>query len=756
MAKYVRNSVSLIACTLVLGYASAASAHDSVDAAAEQDGAPQASSSASDAQQDSDPEDGEIVVTARRVNEGVQSVPASITAFSGDDLANRLVDDTQSLLEQVAGATLVTSGPSYIADISMRGQGGGRVSSSESATGIYRDGHYAAGGGFGGRSLSRLDLFDLARVEVLRGPQGALYGRNAVGGSVNAIARKPNLYNFGGWMRAGYDSFDTLDLEGAVDLPIIDGVLGARVAAYSHDQDGGYIRNLATGNIVNQNRSTGVRAALQWQPADDIEVRLTFENYFNQTPGFGSNGYRALLFNGTVGDPSIFERILSTEAYANIKQQNVYLDTSIGTGIGDLHVNLDYRHRNAARLNEDLSHFLGFEGVVIGGVPVALRNSDSEEFESGGWQIYLTSPQNDGKLTWIVGADGLINSADELVSTVGTATPAGLRSQLRFDDSHENLHSYSAYGVLGYDITPRLNLSLELRVQSDRKSFSFDRSRSTANSTAIPFFVELSRTWTRALPTATLRYRLNDEQNIYARFATGYRPGGFNLGVPSDVPNADQLIPYAPEYVYGGELGWKAAWGGGAYVLNIAAYYTHTQDVQVVTAASATNPQFILQNAGDNHIYGIEVESRARINLGFGRLHLSAAIAANNGSFEKGTMVLSNTGTLTDISGFRVNRTRDIDMNLGADLRIPISNSATFNIGANLQHSAGGYENATNSNKLADYTIIDLTAGIDIGNWTIAAFYRNIGNDIYLQQTISNNGFYSSPRKYGASIRVRF
>ncbi|MCC7394204.1 MAG: TonB-dependent receptor [Sphingomonadaceae bacterium] len=756
MAKYVRNSVSLIACTLVLGYASAASAHDSVDAAAEQDGAPQASSSASDAQQDSDPEDGEIVVTARRVNEGVQSVPASITAFSGDDLANRLVDDTQSLLEQVAGATLVTSGPSYIADISMRGQGGGRVSSSESATGIYRDGHYAAGGGFGGRSLSRLDLFDLARVEVLRGPQGALYGRNAVGGSVNAIARKPNLYNFGGWMRVGYDSFDTLDLEGAVDLPIIDGVLGARVAAYSHDQDGGYIRNLATGNIVNQNRSTGVRAALQWQPADDIEVRLTFENYFNQTPGFGSNGYRALLFNGTVGDPSIFERILSTEAYANIKQQNVYLDTSIGTGIGDLHVNLDYRHRNAARLNEDLSHFLGFEGVVIGGVPVALRNSDSEEFESGGWQIYLTSPQNGGKLTWIVGADGLINSADELVSTVGTATPAGLRSQLRFDDSHENLHSYSAYGVLGYDITPRLNLSLELRVQSDRKSFSFDRSRSTANSTAIPFFVELSRTWTRALPTATLRYRLNDEQNIYARFATGYRPGGFNLGVPSDVPNADQLIPYAPEYVYGGELGWKAAWGGGAYVLNIAAYYTHTQDVQVVTAASATNPQFILQNAGDNHIYGIEVESRARINLGFGRLHLSAAIAANNGSFEKGTMVLSNTGTLTDISGFRVNRTRDIDMNLGADLRIPISNSATFNIGANLQHSAGGYENATNSNKLADYTIIDLTAGIDIGNWTIAAFYRNIGNDIYLQQTISNNGFYSSPRKYGASIRVRF
>ena len=755
MVKYVRNGSSLIACALVLSCASAASARANVDTA-DQDGAPQTADSTSDARGDGDPEDAEIIVTARRVSEGVQSVPASITAFGGDDLANRLVDDTQSLLEQVAGATLVTSGPSYIADISMRGQGGGRVSSSESATGIYRDGHYAAGGGFGGRSLSRLDLFDLERVEVLRGPQGALYGRNAVGGSVNAIARRPNLSNFGGWMRAGYDSFDTLDLEGAVNLPIIDGVLGARVAAYSHDQDGGYIRNVTTGNIVNQNRSTGVRAALQWQAADDVEVRLTFENYFNQTPGFGSNGYRAKLYNGTVGDPSIFERVLSTEAYANIKQQNVYLDTLIGTGIGDLHINMDYRHRNAARLNEDLSHFLGYEGAVLGGVPVVLRNNDSEEFESGGWQIYLTSPQDGGALNWIIGVDGLINATDELVSTVGTAAPAGLRNQFRFDDSHENLHSYSAYGVIGYDISPRLNFNVELRVQTDRKSFSFDRTRSEANSTAIPFSVDLSRTWTRALPTATLRYRLNGEQNIYARFATGYRPGGFNLGVPSDIPNADQLIPYAPEYVYGGELGWKASWGGGAYVLNIAAYYTHTNDVQVVTAASATNPQFILQNAGDNHIYGIEVESRARINLGFGRLHLSAAIAANNGSFENGTMVLSNTGTLTDISGFRVNRTRDIDMNLAADLRIPVNDNMTFNLGANLQRSAGGYENATNTNKLADYTIIDLTAGIDIGNWTISGFYRNIGNDIYLQQTVSNNGFYSPPRKYGASVRVRF
>jgi outer membrane receptor protein involved in Fe transport len=711
----------------------------------------QAASESSDA---SPPQD--IVVTARRVSETVQDVPAAITAIGGEDLENRLVDDTAALIRQVPGATLVTSGPAYIADISLRGQGGGRIGSSESATGIYRDGHYAAGGAFGGRTLNRLDLFDLQRIEILRGPQGALYGRNAVGGSVNAIAVKPEFGDWSGWAKAGYDSFETVDLEGAVNVPLVDGTLAARIAGFVADQNGGYIINVTTGHNVDQNNSTGLRAALAWKIADNADTRLTFENFYTRTPGFGSLGYRATLFNGMPVDPAIFKRVLSTESYAHIRQRTVYWDTTVDTGYGDWHFNFDYKHRTGSRLNEDFAHFLGFEGVSIGGKPVLLSNNETETFENGGAQIYLTSPSSMERWSWVIGADGLVNKSRDLTFVDGSASPAGLRALFRNDLSTEKLRSIAVYGTLGYDITDQLNLDFEVRVQNDHKSIDFERTRSNATSLAVPISVHLNRDWTKVLPTATLRYKLNESQNVYARFATGYRPGGFNTGIPADFPNAEQLIPYDPEYVYGGELGWKASFFDGAWIVNLAAYYTRTDNVQVVTAASITNPQFILQNAGDDHVYGVELETRGRIDLGFGRLDLNAALSSNDGSFEKGTRVLSNTGTVVDISGFRVNRTRDLEATLGAQLRLPLGDGVEATFGGNLQTEHGGFFNATNEDQLSDFTLVDLSASLSINRWTLSAYVRNVGDRVYLLQTVSNNNYYNAPREYGGSVRFSF
>jgi outer membrane receptor protein involved in Fe transport len=698
----------------------------------------------------------EIVVTARRISEKAHDVPAAITAISGGDLDRLLVDDAASLIRQVPGATLVTSGPDFIADFSLRGQGGGRIGSSESATGLYRDGHYAAGGEFGGRTLNKLDLFDLQRIEVLRGPQGALYGRNAVGGSVNAIARKPSFGGVNGWAKVGYDSFDTVELEGAINLPLVENTLAARVAGYVADQNGGYVTNLMTGNKVDQKSSTGLRAALAWKPTSTVETRITFENFYNRTPAFGSLGYRATLSSGAPADPSIFERKLATESYARIKQQAVYWDTTIVAGYGDWHFNLDYRHRTGKRLDEDFSHFLGFGGVTLGGVLVELFNNEIGEFENGGAQIYLSSPASADRLNWLIGVDGLTNRSRDRTFVVGNATPAGLRAQFRDDSSTEKLRSAAIYGTLGYDVTDHLNVSGELRVQNDRKSIDFDRVRSTSNSTAVPFSVEFERNWTKVLPTATVRYAFNEQQNIYARFATGYRPGGFNTGIPADFPNAEKLIPYDPEYVYGGEVGWKALFLDGAWSINLAAYYTHTNNVQVVTAVSPTNPQFILQNAGDNHVYGFELESRGRIELGFGRLDISAAISTNDGKFDKGTSVLSNTGTVVDISGLRVNRTRNLEAAAGAVLNVPLSERVVASLGANLQSERGGYFNATNVDKLSNFTLLDLTAALAFDRWKLAAYIKNVDDRIYLLQTVSNNRYYNAPREYGGSLRVTF
>lgn len=697
----------------------------------------------------------EVVVTARRVAENVQDVPAAVTVLSGDALGDLLVFDTTTLIQQIPGASLVTSGPGYIADTSLRGQGGGRVGTSESATGLYRDGHYAAGGSFGGRSLNRLELFDLERIEVLRGPQGALYGRNAVGGSINAIANKPDFNGWSGWGKVGYDSFDTVDVEGGVNVPLAD-ALAMRVAGFYSDQGDGSITNLTTGHTIDRENAKGVRAALAWRISDSVDTRLTYEGFYDRTPAFGNLAYRATRFNGAPLDPGIFDRVLSSEAYARIEQRTFYWDTRIATGYGDWHINLDYKHRWGERRDEDLDHFLGFQGVVLGGSEVVLFADQTATFENGGMQVYLTSPTSLQGRTWLVGIDALANESNDLTVNRGVAAPAGLRTLFRNDDSVEKLRSGAVYGAIGYDFAPRWNLGLELRVQRDRKSVVFDRSRNQPSSLVTPIFVDLEREWTKVLPAATLRYELNDSQNVYARFSTGYRPGGFNTGIPGDTPAAAALIPFDPESVYGGELGWKISALGGAWTLNLAGYYTHTNDVQVVTSASPTNPQFILQNAGDDDIYGVELETRGRIALGAARLDLSAALASNDGSFDKGTTVLDNTGNVVDISNRRVNRTRDFQATMGAVLRFPIGDSVTASLGANLQTENGGYENAFNTIKLADFTLLDLIASVSVDRWTFFAWARNVGDENYILQSSNNVEFYNTRRQFGASFKYTF
>jgi outer membrane receptor protein involved in Fe transport len=258
------------------------------------------------------------------------------------------------------------------------------------------------------------------------------------------------------------------------------------------------------------------------------------------------------------------------------------------------------------------------------------------------------------------------------------------------------------------------------------------------------------------LPAATLRYQVRPEQNIYLRFATGYRPGGFNSGVPTDIPNVQDLIPYDPEYAYGGELGWKASFLDGAWTVNLAAYYTRTRDFLATTAASETSTGFILQNAGNNHIYGVELETRVRIRLGAARLDLKGVIASSDGRLEAGSTVRNSTGALVDVTGYRVSRTRDYDLSGGADLTVPLASGVSGSLGVNVQSAGNGWENVLNTSRLSNYTLVDLTAGLNIRDWRIFAYVQNVGDKVYVLQRLSGNDMYSQPRRYGVSATVRF
>lgn len=702
----------------------------------------------------------EIVVTARRREEAMIDVPVAVSSISAADQQNFVIENTADILRQLPSATLVNGGPAYSNEISIRGQGGGRTGFSESATGVYRDGHYIAGGGFGGRGFNRLDLFDLQRIEVLRGPQGALYGRNAVGGAVNVIPRRPE-HQLGFEGSIGYNDIERTELEAILNLPLTpDAAL--RVGGFWHDQQGGFVTQASTGEIIDVEETSGARATLEVTPTTDTTIRVTFEYFDNLAPSFGINGYRALRSNSTPLDPDPFVRNLDRLGYASVVENSGYLDFEHNLGWATLDLRASFKVRDAGRTNDDLDHYLGFQGLTsvfppaTPARPYDLIATQLEDFSRAGLIGMLTSPAS-SSFSWLVGAEYQENSSAVDTNASGFAgAPAGLRAQLRLDSSVEELESWALFGATEFSLTERLALGLEARVQIDNKTFAFDRTRNQPESLAVEILgVRLDETWTRVLPTATLRYNFSDSAAVYARVAVGYRPGGFNVGIPVDVPGAGNLIPYDPETATSYELGFKTRFLDNRFSLEGAVFYVETDDAQIVTAASTTNTGIILQNGTGTEIIGAELEARGRFDIAGGRLTVGLGLSTSDGEFQDGTVAIIG-GVLTDLSGNRVNRTRDLIGTLNLLYRHDLTTALEGFVSTSYQTQLGGYENAENARGFADLSLFDARIGIEHDNWRFSIYGKNLTDEVYPIQSISGNVFFNDPRTYGAELSFRY
>ncbi len=785
------------------------------------------------ASQDDEPE---ILVTARRREESLLEVPVAVTAITAQDQRNLVLDGLQDYLRQVPGSALVTSGPEYLQDVAIRGQGSGRLGFSETATGIFRNGIYNAGGGFGGRSLTRMDTFDIDRIEVLRGPQGALYGRNSVGGAINVTSQWPEDA-FGGRLVLRYGEPDRRFVEGVVNAPLVADRLAVRIGGFYDDQDGGHILNLTTGNRIDEQRFAGGRASVRWTPGDRTTIDLMYERYDGRTPPFSNLGRRPTRTDGTILDPAPFRRAnLDREGVADIEEDTVFVILRQDLGFAELNVAASHRSRDAGRTNEDNDHFAGVSGLdVAPGAAVLTPDftvAQFEDYERTVAQLYLASPAG-GRFDWLAGVEYLESEDDVLVGPdlcpayTGTAQPivpgcfSGLlgtlpavaaaarnagRLNLNNDSFSEALESPSLFGSLTFRFTPATSLGLEARVQRDRKEVSFTRfsedplvffgtgpvpaglaapitsdpdGAGPRPASPIQFCpptlqapacaagrqtatVSGQQRNTYFTPAATLRHEFSEDANIYGRFATGYRPGGFNTNLPPTTvrDDLDDNLLYESEYSYSFELGAKGRLGGAQ--LAAAVFYMRTEDVQVVSAPSALSRGFVLQNAGEAHVYGWEIEARKlwRFNGGSTFL-LTGAIAGQDGEFEEGATALIDLDgdglpENASLAGFEVPRLRDYQLSLNALLTVPVGNDASVFFGGSFQSAHGGFETPNNSRDYEGYDLIDARIGLRMRNFTFSVFGRNLTNDIYILNSVNTNEFYSLPRVFGAELRAEF
>ena len=687
---------------------------------------------------------GDILVQARRRSESIEDVPTSVSVLSSTDLERAGVTDTADLTRQLPGAVLVASGPAYLNDIALRGQGGGRLGFSESTTGIYRDGVYVAGGGFGGRSYSKIDFYDIDRVEVYRGPQGALYGRNAVGGAVNVLSRKPVLdYGFRGSI--GYSNVDELDVDGTVNLPVSTGV-AIRVGGYYDKQTGGFYHDQLTGKVLDNTFDWGARGTIGFGLGTDTTAYLTVEHSRSEAPGYTSIGQNKKL------DPDIFVRTnLNSIDRINIDQTQVIGQFNHDFGASDLTIVANYKGRKGVRTAADFDHYLGLNLSFA-----QLYDAQGENFERYGGEVRWGSTGS-GPFTWLAGSDFLTYTSDISSDRTGkitgsSATANTLRRQLRSQRSREQLSSYSVYGLVGYDLTDRLNVTAEARYQIDSKDFRFQQiDLDPTTNEAIPL-TNFKRTWHRFLPTVSLNYKLNRQVSFYARVATGYRPGGFNQNPAEGYFNR---VPYDPEDIVQGEIGSKVQFHVGSAVFRsqLALFYGKTMDVQQTTTLTATNPAFTLENVGDNRVYGGEFELSGLVPLAGGKLTAAVNVSGAHGIWDKGATIIFQGNTL-DLSGKQTPRSRDYIFNINAAYDHPIGHGLTAYLAGSYQKAGGGYDNASLERLSQNYEIANLSVGIKTDRWTLSGYVNNVTNDIYYTVEVSGNDYYNTPRTYGFKLSV--
>jgi len=703
----------------------------------------------------------EVVVTARKRDERLSEVPSSVSVLSESDTEKLVLDDMGDYLRQLPSATLVSGGPDYLRDISIRGQGGGRLGFSESATGIYRNGMYVAGGGFGGRSLSRMDFFDMDTLQVYSGPQGALYGRNAVGGAVNAVSHRPTD-EFEGNVKLG-NGYNNQTGSAVVNTPVND-QLAFRMGAYWEDKDKGQTTLKDTGEYTDLSDYNGVRASMAWAPTDTLSVAVTAEQSSSTAPSFSALGYRsntAASIGGAPQDPDPFTLDRSVLAQANIDETSMFVEMDWESELFDVHAGFNSRDRQGEGTG-DHSGFIGYPylpyvhpqaGLMY--LDVDITSVQTEDFNRMGGDVYLAS-NGDSPLQWLAGAEYQTFTSDVKKHNEGIA-PGGLGGQLRTDDSSEEMHSVAVFGSVDYALTEQLTLSVEGRVQQDEKTYDFVR---TADATvpvanaAEAIDQQLERSWSESLFGSSLSYQLSEDHMVFARVSSGYRPGGFNNGVPDSVANATDYIPYEPEFVRSTELGWKGPMLGGLLQGSFSVYNSHTDDVQTVIAPDPVNTTlYVLDNAGDHEIWGAEFEARGRYKLDFGGLAYSVGLSSNRGDWKNGTMVRD--GIPSDLTGLRVNRTRDLIANLNLSYVFPVAHLQAF-VSGSYQTEAGGFESADHVAELSEFELFDLRASISGAQWEASLYGKNLMDEVYVTQTIASNEFFSQGRTWGGSLSYHF
>jgi iron complex outermembrane receptor protein len=540
----------------------------------------------------------DIVVTARRRDESLQDVPVAVTAVSGEQLEARGAQDITELARSTPSLTLNAARGSNSTLISfIRGVGQqDPLWGFDPGVGLYIDDVYVAR-----PQAAVLDIFDVERIEVLRGPQGTLYGRNTIGGAIKYITRRIEADEPEGRIRASYGSYNQRDVVASAQLPFSDEFkVSAALARYLRD---GYGENLNTGNDHYNKDVTAFRASAEWSPSDSLFFRLAGDIVNDDSNA--RHGHRQVA--PSPSDP------YDTNAGAGDKNKVQTRGLSF-TGEWEMNDLLTFKSITAYRDGYTRGNidFDNLPGPILD-IPAAY---DDDQF-SQELQVLI----NAGRLNGVAGVFYMDANASGAFDTV-----VGLANLTTLTSGSVATTSYAAFADFSYDVTDALSISVGGRFTKDEKEGTVFRQRYLGirspyfgNTTATPFLGEAPRTnYTRTrefekfTPRISVNYKFGSDLTAYASWGEGFKSGGFDMRGDAVLYPAT-VNGYDPETVETYEIGLKGSLLDRRLTFATAIFDSSYENQQITTQypAGATIAS-VVDNVGSSSIRGWEFESRFR------------------------------------------------------------------------------------------------------------------------------------------------
>lgn len=695
----------------------------------------------------------EVIVTAQHREESLQDVPIAITAIGAEELRAADISDINAISLRTPGFSMGTFTPAQ-PQLYIRGVGSNADGASEDqSVVVFLDGVYL------GRTAGQaFDLYDLERIEVLRGPQGTLYGKNAAGGALNIVTQKPSDELEGGVEVSGGD------LGYVSTRAKISGPLGENLAgklSMSYKERDGYVQSVVADlDDFNAYDSTAVRGQLRATPTDSLELLFTADyaqdNRVSPGRSIGTEFLQEQIVASGPFDPGFYDNLLEVEPRSDIETWGLSFQANWDIGNGTLTSITSYRETDANVLDIAFSAGFAFQSLA------SLDNTVDEQGEQFTQELRYALDLNDSVFlqTGVFYLNEQVDRRESLDIVCGIlcGLPPGAAFPLpqgSADQSNET-DSYGVFAQAIWTLTDRLDLTLGARYTYEEKSATNIGTPDGAFAILEPYAIDVENDWSAFTPKVALNYAISDALTAYGTVSTGFKSGGYQGVAPTAVAAS---TPFDEENVINYEIGMKGTFFDETLRVSAAAFRMDYEDLQVlvltVQESGLPGPQ-LTANAGEAQIQGVELEAQWLLGSYLQFLGTYAYLDTEYTQLDN---------NLAEFEGNALRNAPEHAYSLSAIFDYPVATGAV-NARADYVYKDDAFQDIPNliEGAMPAYDVLNLRLAYAPADyrWEVAAWIKNALDEEYLlHNSVLNPGLAqlplpAAPRTWGITATYNF